>query len=297
MFSFQGGVAIGHTQGTTSTGAMLPADLLGAGYGVMWSSGTRTSTHYDLQVGGETALMVKERFVERHGVPVYTVAVGGSGGAIQQYVYGQNHPGLIDAGIPQYSYSDMVTQTIHVGDCELLEHYFDVVDKDNPKWKDPEVRQQIIGLNGTNHPKNLSAGEIAQWNGLYQLYQLFGYQVMDRDPASPAPALMECKPGWFGLTPLVLNPTFTDVDDIDKLAQGTEGVEWTHFGRHAPGLRHRARRVRPPAMGQRRRAVRTGGACAPARSRPPSSSTSTPTSAAGSSRPRWCRRASRSRVT
>ena len=70
MFSFQGGVAIGHTQGTTSTGAMLPADLLGAGYGVMWSSGTRTSTHYDLQVGGETALMVKERFIERHGVPV-----------------------------------------------------------------------------------------------------------------------------------------------------------------------------------------------------------------------------------
>ena len=40
---------------------------------------------------------------------------------------------------------------------------------------------------------------------------------------------MECKPGWLGLTPLVLNPTFTDVDDIDKLAQGTEGVEWTHF--------------------------------------------------------------------
>ncbi len=229
VFSFDGGVAIGHTQGTTSTGSMLSADLLGKGYGVLWSSGTRTSTHYDLQVGGETALMIKERFIERHGVPDYTVAVGGSGGAIQQYVYGQNHPGLIDAAIPQYSYSDMVTQTIHVGECELLEHFFDVVDKDNPKWKDPEVRQQIIGLNGTNFPKNLSQGEIEQWNGLYALFAAFGYQVMDRDPASPAPALMECKPGWLGLTPLVLNPTFTDVDDIDKLAQGTEGVEWTHF--------------------------------------------------------------------
>jgi hypothetical protein len=44
------------------------------------------------------------------------VGIGGSGGAIQQYVYAQNHPGLIDAGIPQYSYPDMVTQTIHVGD-------------------------------------------------------------------------------------------------------------------------------------------------------------------------------------
>jgi uncharacterized tannase-like protein DUF6351 len=230
VFSFQGGVGIGHHQGTTSTGAMLPADLLGRGYGVMWSSGTRTSTHYNLQVGGETALMLKEHTVEAHGVPDYTVAVGGSGGAIQQYVYAQNHPGLIDAAIAQYSYPDMVTQTIHVGDCELLEHYFDVTDRDNPKWKDPEIRQAILGLNGTDFPKNLSPGETAQWNLLYTLYANFGYQVMDRDPASPAPALMECKPAWFGLTPLVLNPTFTDVDDIDKLAQGTEGVEWTHWG-------------------------------------------------------------------
>jgi hypothetical protein len=195
----------------------------------MWSSGTRTSTHYNLQVGGETALMLKEHTVEAHGVPDYTVAVGGSGGAIQQYVYAQNHPGLIDAAIAQYSYSDMVTQTIHVGDCELLERYFDVVDRDNPKWKDPENRQAVIGLNGTNFPKNLSQGEIDQWNGLYGLMGAFGYQVMDRDPASPAPALMECKPGWIGLAPLAMNPTFTDVDDIDKLAQGTEGVEWTHW--------------------------------------------------------------------
>jgi hypothetical protein len=230
VFSFQGGVAIGHTQGTASSGAMLPADLLGQGYGVMWSSGNRTNTHYNLQVGGETALMVKEHAVETHGVPDYTVAVGGSGGAIQQYVYAQNHPGLIDAAIAQYSYSDMVTQTIHVGDCELLEHYFDVTDRANDRWKDPEVRQAIIGLNGTDFPQNLSDGEIEQWNGLYGLMGAFGYQVMDRDPASPAPALMECKPGWLGLTPLVLNPTFTDVDDIDKLAQGTDGVEWTHWG-------------------------------------------------------------------
>ena len=64
VFSFQGGVGIGHFQGTTSDGAMLPADLLGQGYGVMWSSGTRTSTHYNLQVGGETALMLKEHTVE-----------------------------------------------------------------------------------------------------------------------------------------------------------------------------------------------------------------------------------------
>src|SRR5262249_52129791 len=77
---------------------------------------------------------------------------------------------------------------------------------------------------------NVSGGAAAQWNLLYQLYALLGFQVMDRDPASPAPALTECRAGWFGLTPLALNPTFTDVDDLDKLAQGADGVEWTHWG-------------------------------------------------------------------
>ena len=52
-------------------------------------------------LGGETALMIKERFVERYGVPRYTVGIGGSGGAIQQYLYGQNHPGLLDGAIPR----------------------------------------------------------------------------------------------------------------------------------------------------------------------------------------------------
>jgi hypothetical protein len=40
---------------------------------------------------------------------------------------------------------------------------------------------------------------------------------------------MECRPGWLGLTPLTLNPTFTNVNDLDKLAQGTKGVRWTHW--------------------------------------------------------------------
>ena len=65
----------------------------------------------------------------------------------------------------------MVTQTIHVGDCELLEHYFDVTDRANPKWKDPEIRQAIMGLNAHELPEEpVASGEIAQWNGLYALY-------------------------------------------------------------------------------------------------------------------------------
>ena len=231
VFSLQGGVAIGRHQGTTSSSAMLPNDLLRLGYAVLNSTGLRTNTHYNLQLGGETALMLKEHFVEDHGVPLYTVGVGGSGGAIQQYVYAQNHPGLLDAAIPIYSYSDMITQVIHVGDCELLEHYFDDTDRSNAKWQDVLNRRAIQGLNASPMP-NISAVEAAQWNGLYSLYSLLGLNRPQPAPVDPSvpPPLTECRRAWFGLTPLTLNPTFTNVSDLDKLAQGAEGVDWSHAG-------------------------------------------------------------------
>ena len=124
LFSFSGGVAIGHTRDGVERGHALPRR---APHGLRRSllERYRTNTHYNLQLGGENAIMVKDRFVSAlRGAGVHD-RVGASGGAIQQYVYGQNHPGLIDGGVPQYSYSDMVTQTIHVGDCELLERWAD----------------------------------------------------------------------------------------------------------------------------------------------------------------------------
>jgi len=232
VFSLEGGVAIGRTQGTIGGGAQLRHDVLHLGYAVLASSGLRTNTHYNLQLGGETALMLKEHFVEDHGVPLYTVGVGGSGGAIQQYVYAQNHPGLIDAAIPQYSYSDMITQTIHVGDCELLEHYFDKTDLFNNKWDNVLNRRAIQGLNASATPAISAAEAAGQWNPLYSLYSLLGLnRPLPIPPAATIPPpLTECRRAWFGLTPLVLNPTFTNVQDLDKLAQGVVGVDWTHAG-------------------------------------------------------------------
>ncbi len=227
VFSLQGGVAIGRSQGSPSTSAMLFDQALSLGHAVLNSTGLRTNTHYNLELGGETALMLKEHFIEDHGVPLYTVGVGGSGGAVQQYVYAQNHPGLLDAGIPQYSYPDMITQTIHVGDCELLEYYFDVTDAANPRWQDVDNRRAVQGLNAEQMPV-MSQGEADQWNLLYGLYPFIGASPPTRTPGSTLPAITECRRAWFGLTPLVLNPNFTSVSDLDKLAQGTAGVQWTH---------------------------------------------------------------------
>ena len=206
IYTFDGGVAIGRNQGTPGGGSSLYDIGLRKGYAIVHSSGTRTSTHYNLELGGETALMTKEEFVERYGVPLYTVGVGGSGGAIQQYVYGQNHPGLLDAGIPQYSYPDMVTQTIHIGDCELLEHYMDVTDKDNPKWGNWDDREWLEGLNA-------SASRPNPWRG--------------------QAGNTECVNGWRGLTPLAMNPLFhptvpgAGIERMDPAVLAA--THWTHW--------------------------------------------------------------------
>jgi hypothetical protein len=205
VYRFDGGVAIGHTQGSVSTGAMLYTPGLERGYAILHSSGTRTSTHYNLQLGGETALMVKERLIELFDVPRYTVGIGGSGGAIQQYVYAQNHPGLLDAGIPQVSYPDMVTQTVHVGDCELLEHYMDVLDASNPKWAVWSNRTLLEGLNASNTFPNPYRGGL--------------------------PGNTECINGWRGLSPLALNPLFGQVPNQANFVplSAIAGNEWSHF--------------------------------------------------------------------
>jgi hypothetical protein len=204
IYTFDGGVAIGRNQGTPGGSALYDIGLR-QGYAIVHSSGTRTSTHYNLELGGETALMTKEEFVERYGPPLYTVGVGGSGGAIQQYVYGQNHPGLLDAGIPQYSYPDMVTQTIHVGDCELLEHYMDVTDGSNPKWQNWDDREWLEGLNAS-----------ATWPNPYR---------------GGAPGSTECVNGWRGLTPLAMNPLFgsagAGTERMDPAVMAA--VHWTHW--------------------------------------------------------------------
>lgn len=205
IYRFDGGVAIGKDQGRLPGGALYHEGL-SLGYAILYSTGNRTNTHYNLTLGGETALMLKEHFIESHGVPLYTVGVGGSGGGLQQYVYGQNYGArIIDAAIPQYSYPDMVTQTIHVGDCELLEYYMDVTDRANPKWADWENRTALIGMNASATVPNPYLGN--------------------------RPGSSECIKGWRGLTPLTLNPLWTQLDPLWARMDppGVAGtVHWTH---------------------------------------------------------------------
>ncbi|HZF80135.1 MAG TPA: DUF6351 family protein [Rubrivivax sp.] len=219
LYWFQGGVAIGHSQGTVHGGSMN-LDVLAKGWAIVHSSGNNTGTHYNMNLSGETALMTKERFIERYGVPLYTVGLGGSGGAIQQYLIAQNHPGVLDGLLPVQSYPDMVTQTIHVGDCELLEHYMDATDRNNAKWRVTKNRTWLVGMNAEQD----DVGNNAKVNDpLAQLKTQLGY--------STAKGSTECIPAWRGLTPLAMNPLFGQAPNSQFYEPQSEiaAIRWTHY--------------------------------------------------------------------
>ena len=137
------------------SGSCFPL-LLERGYAIATSSGNTSDVQYNLRLSEETAYMVKSHFELTYGARKLTIGLGGSGGAVQQYVISQNHPGLLDAGIPLYSYPDMVTQSIYAGDCNLLEQYFleETMLDPTSKWATWSNRRWIEGLNASDTVEN-----------------------------------------------------------------------------------------------------------------------------------------------
>ncbi|HEX6232166.1 MAG TPA: DUF6351 family protein [Jiangellaceae bacterium] len=226
LFQFQGGVGIGHTQGRYDEGGTRARaikgdpDRLGKGYAVVYSTGTRTGEHYNLILGGQTAVQVKEHFVATHGEPDYTVGLGGSGGGIQQYVYAQNHPELLDALVPQRSYPDMTTQTIHVGDCALLDRVMDLEADDTEFWANWDNRKLLQGLNSIEGYLGSNARGL---NQAKQALSQFGINLPQQTGSS------ECLEGWLGLLPLAMNPVYGTETNWHLLGDQVNQIERTHW--------------------------------------------------------------------
>ncbi len=218
VYWMRGGVGIGHQQGLAmwfndalnSSEKQLMPKLLAEGYAIANSSGNESGVHYNMELAGETAAQTKAYFVEKHGKPLYTIGIGGSGGAVQQYMFAQNRPGLFDAGIPVQSYPDMVTQSIPISDCPLLGQYFrDEVARDaNSPWATWSRQSLVQGMNASDTAKN---------------------------PFTGKPGTTECINGWRFAMPTVLNPHFRDGKFDKAIAlygyapETFAKVKWTHW--------------------------------------------------------------------
>ena len=213
-----GGGGIGHWQGEdiwhtgpSSLERVAFAGLLSSGYAIATSSGNDTSVHYNLRLAEETALMVKKHFRKTYGKPRYTIGLGGSGGAIQQYIISQNRPHLLDAGMPLLSYPDMITQTIHILDCNLLEQYFleeTTLNSGSSPWASWSNRRWVQGLNASDVVVNSLTGELGS---------------------------SECIEGWSFAQPAHLNHFAADEDSFALLRfygypeEVISRIRWTHW--------------------------------------------------------------------
>lgn len=120
LYSFGGGCEPGYFQGAGTAG-VLRESALGLGYAIASSSlNVGAQGGCNDVISAETAMMVKEHFIENYGEPRYTIGNGGSGGAMQQLLIAGAYPGILDGIIPGMTFSDAITYMTDSQECSLL---------------------------------------------------------------------------------------------------------------------------------------------------------------------------------
>jgi hypothetical protein len=130
MVSFGGGAGTAYHQGVNQAVNVVAANpvAIGRGFAHVISTELVNQTRGNAVLQGETLMMIKEYFIERYGVPKWTVGSGGSGGAIQQLLITEMYPGLLDGLQPSLAFPD---GALHIADCGLLNSFYA---KDPATW-------------------------------------------------------------------------------------------------------------------------------------------------------------------
>lgn len=120
IYTFGGGCEAGYFQGN-STGGVLREDMLGKGYAVASSTlNVNAQGGCNDVLSAETAMMVKEHFIDSYGAPRYTIGNGGSGGAMQQLLIAGAYPGILDGLMPSMTFADAVSYFTDAQECASL---------------------------------------------------------------------------------------------------------------------------------------------------------------------------------
>lgn len=142
IISFGAGGGANYNQGRSMPQTVLNAAYLSRGFAHMSSTQLVMSQHANDALAGEATMMLKEHFIERYGVPLWTSGAGGSGGAMMQYLVAQNYPGLLDGIMPSQSFTDFFTNWIGNSDCRLLLREFAA----HPENWPADARQAASGV-------------------------------------------------------------------------------------------------------------------------------------------------------
>jgi len=139
-WTFGGGAAPGHRQ--AAPGSVFLDAQLSRGFAVATTSLNTFGNNFNSVVSAENVMMLKEHIIETMGEVRYTLATGGSGGAMQQQLLTSAYPGLLDGIEPSASFPDMWTNFREIQDCSLMLRYFKETAASN--WQDVTVRNAVM---------------------------------------------------------------------------------------------------------------------------------------------------------
>jgi len=105
--------------------SVLTDAYLRLGYAVAATTLNTLGNNCNDLLSSETIAMVKERFIESYGVPLFTIGTGSSGGSIQSNQTADNYPGLFDGIITSSTFPDMTSGAVAtLAGARLLDVYF-----------------------------------------------------------------------------------------------------------------------------------------------------------------------------
>ena len=156
VYTHGGGCRGGWYQQGDRTGGVLRDGLLDRGYAVTSATLNVFGQNCNDLLASETHMMVKERFIESYGPPMFTIGTGGSGGSYQSHQTADNYPGVFDGIIVSSSFPDVTSATIFtLADARLLHHYFTTT---APGLFATEQQRAVAGFGEVGSIPNLSRG-------------------------------------------------------------------------------------------------------------------------------------------
>jgi uncharacterized tannase-like protein DUF6351 len=141
IYTLGGGCTGGWYRQGNTTGGVTDAFMLGQGFAVASSSLNVFGNNCDDLTSAETAMTVKERFVEHYGPVAHTIGFGCSGGSYQAHQIVDNYPGIFDGIITGCSFPEVGFGTVYmITDAWLLDTYLGTTN-----WT-PEQKRAVTGF-------------------------------------------------------------------------------------------------------------------------------------------------------
>ncbi|MFP5225712.1 MAG: DUF6351 family protein [Actinomycetota bacterium] len=151
-YPFGASCNVNQTQGSMPN--VINQQRLQQGWAIATGSLNVLGQHCNPVLSAETTMMLKEHLVEQVGPIRYTMATGGSGGAIGQLQVSNAYPGLVNGSMPGAMFPDVWSTAMEVADCVLTDTYF-------PTAAVPFTPFQKAAVDGHGPPQSSCAAWIA----------------------------------------------------------------------------------------------------------------------------------------